>query len=968
MPTMFHSMLRKESARLSDDENHPVNRFVELLHDFKFQDILCTLLLKSHPTNTEPHRLCYSSVLEGVKRTTMIYSVLSHVTEVNRLKNVHNGLYNDLIDHPKTFESNNDKYIEFLVNTLKKILKVYPPKSLFERKKLWDMLTMSCQMLPNTKLHELCVPFELIQMKPNNGGEVISLLKWLLERSFADEDESLRNYCAENIGPFLLSNKCKILQSLYDNNIDDRNIVESLYRDIDDLLAKHCGVIQSAFSFTLRSTSHSIYTNNSTWSAENDEEMVDKFSRLLSSIKFISSICQCADKSSIIEKSIVEKGVVRLVRIWSTIPDDSFDISLTSRSLNERVCSSAFYELLRLNFLGIFTQRMVDLSDVSFMPTLFGELLSQGIIQEKIHGRNASNEKKNYEVVTKMIQAFFLQHHSAFDEYDNVVSTLAYVDKILPNVITGLVLGQDIETLFACTGFRICLLKELKRLKKISKNYPNEQIIGSSNFKLRNVQVKQSYNMKDLSKHTAVLCRTDDGVKILSKLLPALLMEPDRAPLLFYLKIVLQSQVSLKDLMKAKELKIIEELFWELGGEELDMDSEEMISSPQSWLLANTESHVVQGMKKGAIVMKQDNDAIDAQNEGEESVKNEGLISIDFNKGPIEQSTILESWIQKHFMMLLVKCVTIRWKRGRIEAKMRALKCLKILICFVKIAESTQYVTQILTMIDSVMNFEPDSTDNLLTKSKLQLIAVQCLANFVRVLVLHQYETIGQNLCKVIVSVFPLFDEEKDKKYSNTKNLNPFSEQAKNCVVDMLEFLTEGENGKNLFPFFAELPFLPPHPKLNHIREALKRYGINFEKISEVVAIDCSEETTQFRDTLTSTSVSSHNIVPSLSSKMEGILRRRLHSLKRLFNHENENVRKLVLKYSISIISENRELFYSLVKTEDASLQFLTVRSTQDDRTDNDDKAFDGKYQHYIYYSHHEWVSNTIDDLMHAYK
>ncbi len=981
LPIFMYSVVLKTVILNSQAEHSKiclVSDFVHVLQKSKYEVILSTLLEKSKQCNNEDSKvLLYLNILEGVKRVISIYKYLSNVSgkgtkEIGRIVkdlSVHGFQLNPFkgIDEQvrtsqdfslassTTFEIFHQTFSEFLVCKLNKIVHFRAPKRLLMQKALWDLLSMACQVIPSANLKDLSMPIELEQVHNQGDGKNVNdnmpLLKWLFQMPFADEDERMRKYCAEKIGPLLFSNNNKILNACYGHSADDHQIVEALYNDIDELLAKYCGVIQSAFSFTIRSTSHSIYTNNSTWSAENDEETFAKYSRLISSISVISSICQYADDSTAKGKLIIQKGIMRLVRIWATVPDECLDLSTANCNMNEKVCWAAFHELQKLNLFGIFTQKTIDSSESTFMPSLFGELLSQGIIHEKIHGRNDSNDQKHYQIVTKMIQTFLLQRNSVQDSYDSIISTLGYVDKILPSIVTGLVLGHDMETLCACTGYRLHLLTELKKMKRREKSHTNEQILGLQNFKLRRLQVNKSFNSKDLTKQTALLCRTDDDIKILSKLLPALLMERNKGTIVFYLKTVLQSQTSLVELIKAKELKIIEELFWELGGEGIDTETEECYSDPQSWLLANVASPAVQGLKKGAIIIWKVSEAAKAQGAGKESASaTEGLNSIDCNVvGATEQSNILESWVQKHFMMLLVKCVTIRWKRGRMETKTRALKCLKILICFLKVSESSQYVTQILTMIDSVMCI---SCDDVLAKSKLQLIAVQCLSNFVRVLVMHSLHTVGENLCKVIVSVFPLFDEDSNSLKSIKGNeanedesitFNPWLDHATTCVVKMLEVLTEGENGKNLSPFFAELPFLPSHPKLKHIKETLKRYDLNFENISHITAADCSETTVHINETLTSNSSSSFHKLNILDSKMQGVLRKRLHCLKRLFNHENDNVRKLVLEHSISLISENRALFYNLVKTEDASLQFLTVRSSNDNGKEDENRAYNGK-------------------------
>ena len=86
-------------------------------------------------------------------------------------------------------------------------------------------------------------------------------------------------------------------------------------------------------------------------------------------------------------------------------------------------------------------------------------------------------------------------------------------------------------------------------------------------------------------------------------------------------------------------------------------------------------------------------------------------------------SGLVEEWIHKHFMMLLVNVVTIRWKRGNIDEKIQSLKCLRVLLRFIRKDDSPKYVTQVLTMVDSTMAFKRE----LFALSKIRLWAMKAL-------------------------------------------------------------------------------------------------------------------------------------------------------------------------------------------------------------------------------------------------
>ena len=801
----------------------------------------------------------------------------------------------------------------------------------------WDLLALSCNTLSSSKLHQF-VSSSLPPSANIDAIKPIQLLRWLLQCPFIDNDENIRFYSCKKIGPLLLSKDFKILKILFgqdSNNFDHFDLVGQLFSDIDDLLSRHCGLMQSLISSTIKT--YSTCTNHSTWNSELEDTSINR-SKTVSSILAISSLCGNAEYNNQEGKHIIQKGVMRLVRLWAIVPDTPYVFSSSSILHNNynhtQVALVAFHELVKLNQKGIFCQKMVEWSEDLFLPGLFAELLSQGIIEQSVYGKNDTLGFKDYKMLIKMIQTFFLKKTTPTcteDNWEILSDTLSYVDKILPEVIKGLILIQDYETLCSCTAFRMYLLSEDKRLEKHILAKQNEKVMVTQ-YKKRQFEGRKNMNTKELQAQTGNLCCSDETVKVLTKVLPALLMEPDKTPLLFYLRTVLQCKVPLGHLIKSNELKIIEQIFWELGGEDNEIDDDYFTMTPKAWLEAKSSNNAIQGLKKCAIIIKKVDDKKNAlQVNSNETIQSlEVLSSLDLNDPSTECSIETEKWIHKHFMMLLVKCVTIKWKIGKIKTKIRAMNCLRVLIRFLRASDCAQYITQVLTMIDSAMNFRHDNSDPVFTKSKLQLLAMKALVHFVHVLLSHQFEAVGENLCKIIVSILPLFDSDPSMTNgcNRTDDSDPFVDNAISQAVTMMESLSEGDSGKKLAPYFNDVPFFPKHPRLQHARESLRRIGINFDHPLQMPSELTCDSAMKTRETPTSTSSSSIDDRRSnYDNMMQAALRQRLHCLKRLFNHENDNVRKVVLEHLTALIRGNRELFYDLVKTEDASLQFLTVQS-----------------------------------------
>ena len=789
-------------------------------------------------------------------------------------------------------------------------------------------IALSCKTLHISKLRQVtsssqhCIP-QAIEESPQ-------LLKWIIHSPFVDCNEKFRYHVANKVGPLLMSDNFKILRILYANGSDDVcNMAEKLFNEIDEVLTRHCGVLQSGYSLTGR-TNQSISTNSpSTWNGD-FEDLSANYSRQTSSILAISSICQSAKGHCIIGKFIIEKSIMRLIRLWMAMSDNLSGIpDMDTQHNHVQVALVAFGELVKLHHSGILCPEMVENSEKSFLPGLFAEILSRGIIERNVYGNNDNSGIKDYKMLIKMIHTFFVTKTGLADLQDlgqTLLSVLSFVDKILPTIITSLILNEDYETLCSCTGFRLYILSELERFKKKSIVQSKEKVVGSK----RLGQNKISMSSKDLKQNTARLCSTDDGVKVLTKLLPSLLMEPDRSPLLFYLKTVLRCEVTLGQLIQTNQLKLVEEIMWALGGEESETDCDFIITL-KSWLEIKSTSPAVQALRKGAIILKQakDDKAVLHVNDNETMRSLEALTSLNLVDQKTDCTSEVENWVHKHFMMLFVKCVTIRWKVNKVNTKIQAVKCLRLLIRFMRDSDCTQYITQILTMIDSIMSFRPTSSDPPDSKSFLQLLAMRALAHFVHILLSNKIEAVADNLCKIIVSMFPLFENQNSSSMADrTKAFSDtYSNDAISQAISIMESLSDGENGRKLAPYFNDVPFLPKHPRLQHVKETLKRIGVNVDHPLFVSTEMTSENIDKIRNTPISATSSTPGDKVSHDNNSIVVLRRRLHSFKRLLHHENDNVRKVVLEHLTSLIRGNRELFHILVNTEDASLQFLTIQS-----------------------------------------
>lgn len=100
--------------------------------------------------------------------------------------------------------------------------------------------------------------------------------------------------------------------------------------------------------------------------------------------------------------------------------------------------------------------------------------------------------------------------------------------------------------------------------------------------------------------------------------------------------------------------------------------------------------------------------------------------------------------------------------------------------------------------------------------------------------------------------------------------------------------------------YLANIPFLPRHPELMHVRDKLKAMGIDFDELAE----SDGESNKTF----------------------QAVFQWRLKSLCNIMGHENVRVRHAVAEHLTLIIKEQRGLFRRLIDSEQSSSnRFLTV-------------------------------------------
>ena len=211
----------------------------------------------------------------------------------------------------------------------------------------------------------------------------------------------------------------------------------------------------------------------------------------------------------------------------------------------------------------------------------------------------------------------------------------------------------------------------------------------------------------------------------------------------------------MRELDGKRELKILEVVFWEVGGVE-DVEIIDRCSSLETHICSTEfeyNTHIMKALNKCGMSKK------------EPSTEDSNYFQF-LGSDKDDVSGLVGKWIHKHLMMLLVTIITIRWKRGNIDEKIQYLKWLRVLLRFIRKDDSPKYVTQVLLMVDSAMAFKCELFD----LSKIRLWVMKIISHFVKIVLTCQVKTVGENLCKIVVSIFPFLHEDLNTyvdKYHN---------------------------------------------------------------------------------------------------------------------------------------------------------------------------------------------------------
>lgn len=728
---------------------------------------------------------------------------------------------------------------------------------------------------------------------------------WLLVAGFSDNDQMVREYVSRRLHKVILSENYSFLLSHFSSNetfqafsiysrssqrqktssqhayeLDQASeiVASGFFREVDRLLHDSGGFSESQLTFTMAKP------GSGETSRKDQKAQGDRVSLERSAVRILVSFCRFSDLDSPLGKCLFEKAFLRLVRLWAaTTVDKSIDAPFPDLHTTSSSKALSFGEFARLSAFRPMGPLLLHQLSATFTGAIFCDILVLSADRSRA---------MQFLLLEAFIQSFLSDFNEVLARQQTTKGALSFVEDKLPSIVAQFVVEKDIELLRLTAAFRGFLGERCKDEKKT--RYGDARVVGASNAPSRRKYVSITASSQDLDKKTRNLCLEP---KLIERILPLIFINSDRSGLVFFKKEVLKS-MTLHEIMKHRDQHILKGLAWELGRD------------------PDRVGPAMRAIKTAAIARLQEGPGSLQENEANRLASPEA-------------QALGKKWVTSHFMYLLVNVIQYRWKTRTVRERLRALRCLHVLLEFLLPAESAQYFPQIMATVNAAIanvdicngGREQDSGD----VACLRLYAVKSLS---RLVMDYQIETIALNLTTIVVSLIPVLEDEGTQERS--LGFSATSEESRDAAVSLLEYLTSGVTGRNLAHYFTEIPFLPSSPALENVHRSLRSNGVDFDNLL-VLSSGTQHGGTLNRESLTNDGSGTVGSKTSLSSKnAERIvaLQRRLGMICGLLDNESTLVRKVALQHLIDLLRSNRDLFHALIESEGSgsNKHYLTVQ------------------------------------------
>lgn len=487
-----------------------------------------------------------------------------------------------------------------------------------------------------------------------------------------------------------------------------------------------------------------------------------------------------------------------------------------------------------------------------------------------IESRNCGQIERKFDFLSTLVR-FVCLDGMPLNDVSDLSSHSDLVEMCLPRAITQLVIDKQYDALQLIAGydhyFRSVILSEQKHLRKSIKISIGTRfspgLISTNARTLTTLPLSKQWS-RDLQKTTSNLCI---GTRMSEQILPPILIHGSQDVTVFFFEKVLKGKLTMKQMLDNKGMIILKNFITELG------------QSPENLV------SIVVAMKKAASVRK--------------------------NVGNEEDNSALVAWTTEYFMYLLVNIVQQKWSTKSIKQRVNSLRSLLYSFDYLSPSEASQYFPQILAIVNTSSSEDGHS----------RYMAARILVKFVTLVARSQWEVVGQHLTSIVVSLIPIFED--DGAIKESKKFDPICRQ---CAIDFLEWLTQGDLGVKLTPYFSNIPFLPQSNALSTFHATLVSLGVKFDDldVSCVSATPDCDHLCRISDTVSSGGDSRG---ASTNSGRQLALRRRLETVCPLLRSERVGIRRVVLIHITSVLRANRDVFQTLLENDSATSvkRFVTL-------------------------------------------
>lgn len=735
------------------------------------------------------------------------------------------------------------------------------------------------------------------------------LVRYLVKVCFADPDQAIRDFASREFGACLAAQSWKNFMAVeaFDDEWQEflscitttechtslRHIVQKVagrfFKEIDCALGDHCFLPVSQFPCALGSA-------NEVGKLHLTESPTSILGFRKSAARALCSICQIMAPPTASHHVMLEQALIRVIRMWS---DTAFGLNfaLPGICLAELVLLSRRFDL-SINF-------QEDQCLPSFSPLLFRNLLLpskhafNSSAAYSIETVSPSDQERQFTFLSKALRIMFLPGAWPLKQADSyhlneleMAAIELCLESCVPFVLSRFILDQDYNALRLVAGYKVYVLAQKRAEYKNRKRFSTASLpegqaagafVGGEEHFIMNIAKAKLWN-RDLENKVQQLCLSPG---LIERLIPLVFVHAGQSELKFFTNTVLQNKVTIRQLITSREQLLLKSFVLEIGRG------------------IETSGMILKAMQMAAIAKQTDSENWDV------------FVGCD----PVTVS----DWITSHFMYLLVNVVQYKWGSKSVVQRIRSLRSLHTILKFLRSSEASQFMPQLMATVNSALAIEADEScdSQSLNTASLRLVAVQCLDKFVRLVTEQQWETLGQNLTLIVVSLVPIISDENDVPRKRECKVKA---ECHRCAVSLLEWLSQGELGKKLAPYFAEIPFLPQSASLESMRAHLRSFGVDFDNL-QVIKQDSDQEVANRSVASEAGSITADSNSASTAAARQSALRRRLETVFSLLVNESASVRRVVLRHLADLLRANRDLFQALLENEKnmSMKRYLTV-------------------------------------------